>query len=158
RHGQSIAIDIRLLNLARPIQPVWSERFELQTSELHRLNEIVTGRVVGSIDPVILFIEGQPNRPERYAPTALLLLALPLLYSMEREKFEGAGELINQAMVVDCQNGMTRAWAALWQIAHVVQGWAQDAAESLAIAETLSLQAIEIEPDNAEALGIYAHI
>jgi tetratricopeptide (TPR) repeat protein len=158
RHGQSMAIDIRLLNLTRPIQPVWSERFELQTSELHRLNEIVTGRVVGSIDPVILFIEGQPNRREHYGATGLLLLALPLLHSMEREKFERAGELINQAMVIDSGNGMARAWAALWHIAHVVQGWAHNAAESLAVAETLSLQAIEIDPGNAEALGIYAHI
>jgi len=158
RHGQSIAIDIRLLNLTRPIQPVWSERFELQTSQLHRLNEIVTGRVVGSIDPVILFIEGQPNRREHYGATGLLLLALPLLHSMEREKFERAGELINQALLIDSRNAMARAWAALWRIAHVVQGWAHDAAASLVSAETLSLQAIEIDPDNAEALGIYAHI
>jgi len=158
RRGQSIALDIRLLNLTRPVQPVWSERFELQTSELYRLNEIVTGRVVGSIDPVILFIEGQPNRREHYGATGLLLLALPLLHSMEREKFERAGELINQAMVIDSRNGMARAWAALWQIAHVVQGWARDAAESVTVAETLSLQAIQIDPYNAEALGIYAHI
>jgi TolB-like protein len=158
RRGQSIAIDVRLLDLTRRAQPVWSERFELKTSELHRLNEIVTGRVVGSIDPVILFIEGQPNRREHYGATGLLLLALPLLHSMEREKFERAGELINQALLIDSRNGMARAWAALWRIAHVVQGWAHDAGESLASAETLSLQAIEIDPDNAEALGIYAHI
>jgi len=37
------------------------------------------------------------------------------------------------------------------------QGWAQDVARTLAIAETLSLKAFEIDPDNAEALGIYAH-
>ncbi|MBV9428803.1 MAG: hypothetical protein JO084_13865 [Bradyrhizobiaceae bacterium] len=158
RHGQSIAIDVRLLDLTRRAQPVWSERFELQTNELHRLNEIVTGRVVGSIDPVILFIEGQPNRREHYGATGLLLMALPLLHSMEQEKLERAGELINQAMVVDPHNAMAWAWAALWHIARIVQGGAHDADASLSVAESLSLQAIEIDPDNAEALGIYAHI
>jgi TolB-like protein/Flp pilus assembly protein TadD len=158
RHGQSIAIDVRLLDLTRRAQPVWSERFELQTNELHRLNEIVTGRVVGCIDPLILFIEGQPNRREHYGATGLLLMALPLLHSMEQEKLERAGELINQAMVVDPHNAMARAWTALWHIARIVQGWADDVDASLAVAESLSLQAIEIDPDNAEALGIYAHI
>lgn len=158
RRGQAIAIDVRLLDLTRGAQPVWSERFELQTSELHRLSEIVTSRVVGSIDPVILFIEGQPNRREHYGATGLLLLALPLLHSMERERLERAGELIDQAMAIDPRNAMAPAWAALWHIARIVQGWSHDNTASLAIAETLSLQAIEIDPDNAEALGIYAHI
>src|SRR5262249_35148558 len=52
RHGGLIEINVRLLDLARRTQPVWSERFELQATELHKLNEMVTRRVVGSIDPV----------------------------------------------------------------------------------------------------------
>jgi len=157
RQGRFIQINVRLLDLTRHTQPVWSERFELETGELHRLNEMVTGRVVGSIDPVILFIEGQPNRREHYGATGLLLLAIPMLHSMEREKFERAGVLIHRAMEIDPRNAMARAWAALWHIARVGQGWAQDIAGTLATAEKLCLKAIEIDPDNAEALGIYAH-
>jgi TolB-like protein len=157
RHGSLIEINVRLLDLARRTQPLWSERFELEAGELHRLNEMVTGRVVGSIDPVILFIEGQPNRREHHGATGLLLLAIPLLHSMEREKFERAGTLIHQAMEIDPRNAMAPAWAALWHVARVGQGWAYDIAATLAIAESLSLKGIEIDPDNAEALGIYAH-
>jgi TolB-like protein/Flp pilus assembly protein TadD len=157
RRGRLIEINVRLLDLTRRTQPVWSERFELQTTELHRLNEMVTGRVVGSIDPVILFIEGQPNRRQHYGATGLLLLALPLLHSMEREKFERAGILIHQAMEIDPTNAMAPAWAAFWHITRVGQGWTQDNAGALAIAETLCCKAMEIDPDNAEALGIYAH-
>jgi TolB-like protein len=157
RHGRLIEINVRLLDLTRRTQPLWSERFELEAGELHRLNEMVTGRVVGSIDPVILFIEGQPNRREHYGATGLLLLAIPLLFSVERDKFERAGVLIHQAMEIDPKNAMAPAWAALWHITRVGQGWAQDIAATLAIAETLCLGAIEIDPDNAEALGIYAH-
>jgi tetratricopeptide (TPR) repeat protein len=157
RQGRLIQIDVRLLDLAGHAQPVWGERFELETGELHRLNEMVTGRVVGSIDPVILFIEGQPNRREQYGATGLLLLALPLLRSMEREKFERAGVLIYRAMEIDPKNAMAPAWAAFWHLTRVGQGWTQDNPGALATAEALCLKAIGIDPDNADALGIYAH-
>ncbi|HXW23125.1 MAG TPA: tetratricopeptide repeat protein [Xanthobacteraceae bacterium] len=157
RHGRFIEIDVRLLDLSRRTEPVWSERFELQASELHRLNEMVTGRVVGSIDPVTLFIEGQPNRRERYGATGLLLLAIPLLFSVERTKYERAGVLIHRAMEIDPKNATAPAWAAFWHITRVGQGWTQDVAGALATAETLCRKAIEIDPDNAEALGFYAH-
>jgi TolB-like protein/tetratricopeptide (TPR) repeat protein len=157
RHGRLIEINIRLLDLTRRTQPVWNERFELEGTELHRLNEVVTGRVVGSIDPVILFIEGQPNRRQHYGATGLLLLAIPLHFSLEREKFERAGVLIHKAMEIDPKNAMAPAWAANWHLTRVGQGWTSDLATTLATAETLCLKAIELDPDNAEALGIYAH-
>ena len=157
RRGRLIEVKVRLLDLTRRTQPVWNERFELEAGELHRLNEMVTGRVVCKIDPIILYIEGQPNRRERYGATGMLLLAMPLLFSMERPKFERAGALIHQAMEIDPQNSMAPAWAACWHLTRVGQGWAQDLAGALATAETLCLKAIEIDPDNADALGIYAH-
>jgi TolB-like protein len=157
RRGRLVEVKVRLLDLARRTQPVWSERFELEAGELHRLNEMVTGRVVCKIDPIILYIEGQPNRRERYGATGMLLLAMPLLFSMERPKFERAGQMIHQAMEIDPQNAMAPAWAACWHLTRVGQGWAQDLAAALATAETLCLKAIEIDPDNADALGIYAH-
>lgn len=157
RHGNLVQVVVRLLDLTRCTQPVWNERFELPAGELHRLNEMVTGRVVASIDPIILYIEGQPNRREHYGATGMLLLALPLVFSMDRAKFARAGELIHQAMEIDPQNAMALAWAAWWHVTRVGQGWAQDLAAALATAETLCLKAIEIDPDNADALGIYAH-
>jgi TolB-like protein len=157
RRGRLIKVEVRLLDLTRRTQPVWSERFELEARELHRLNEMVTGRVVCKIDPIILYIEGQPNRREYYGATGMLLLAMPLLFSMERSKFERAGELIHQAMEIDPKNAMAPAWAACWHLTRCGQGWAHDLAAALATAETLCLKAIEVDPDNADALGIYAH-
>lgn len=157
RQGRLVEISVRLLDLTRRTEPVWSKCFKLHAHELHRLNEMVIGPVVTNIDPIILFIEGQPTRRERYGATGLLLLAIPLLYSVERRKFERARALIYRAMEIDPQNAMVLAWAACWHLTHIGQGWAQDNAGTLATAEALCLKAIEIDPDNAEALGIYAH-
>jgi tetratricopeptide (TPR) repeat protein len=77
---------------------------------------------------------------------------------MERQKFERAGVLIRQAVEIDPQNAMALAWAAWWHLTRVGQGWAQHFAAALATAESLCLKAIETDPGNADALGIYAHI
>lgn len=156
--GDRLQISVQLLEVSPDIRPVWSDRFDLAVGELHLLDERVTARIVGRIDPVILFIEGQPRRRERYGATGLLLRAIPLMYSMQREKYEEAGKLIRQAMEIDPENAMAAAWAAHWQVFYVGQGWATDGAHALAAAQQHAVRAIQLDPDNAEALGIYAHV
>jgi DNA-binding SARP family transcriptional activator/Flp pilus assembly protein TadD len=158
KNGKSVQISVRLLDVAKLARPVWSDRFELAIDELHLLDERITARIVGRIDPVILFIEGQPRQRERYGATGLLLLAIPLMHGMERDKYEQAGELINRALDIDPNDAMALAWAAHWQVYHVGQGWAKDPAQALATAQIRALNAIKLDPENAEALGIYAHI
>jgi TolB-like protein len=157
-NGKYIRISVRLMDLAEYAQPVWNEHFSLATGELHRLNELVTARIVESIDPIILFIEGQPKRREHYGATGLLLLAVPLIFSMEREKYEEAGRLIDRALDIEPDSAMVAAWAAYWHLFYAAQRWTQDIAQTRAVAQYHALRAIRLDPDNAEALGIYAHI
>jgi DNA-binding SARP family transcriptional activator len=156
-NGERYQISVRLLDLTRYASPVWSDRFELATDELHKVDEMVTAKIVGRIDPVILFIEGQPKRRENHGATGLLLRAIPMVYSMERAKFEEAGRLIKRALEIDPNDTMALAWAAYWEMWHVGQGWTADPVATLGTAEGYCLRAMKIDPDNAEALGIYAH-
>jgi DNA-binding SARP family transcriptional activator len=155
--GRQLQISVRILDLAGQAQPVWSERFDIALSHLHRLDELVTTRIVGLIDPVILHIEGQPKRRERYGATGLLLLAIPMTFSMEREKYEQAGKLIQHALALEPDNAMAHAWAAHWHLFYGGQGWAKDFDKTNERAEHHALKAITLDPENAEALGIYAH-
>jgi DNA-binding SARP family transcriptional activator/TolB-like protein/Flp pilus assembly protein TadD len=157
KHGKEYHIEVWLLDLSQRTRPVWSDRFELGINELHRLNEMVTGRVVASIDPVILFIEGQPRRRERYGATGLLLLALPLIYSMEQQKYQQAGNLIQRALAIEPENSMAVTLLAYWHLWHVGQCWTPDSAKTLSTTEALCLRAMELDPENSEAMGIYAH-
>jgi DNA-binding SARP family transcriptional activator len=158
KSGDRLQINVRLLELAHDAQPVWSDRFELAEGQLHLLDELVTARIVGRIDPVILFIEGRPRRRERYGATGLLLRAIPLMYSMRQAQYHEAGELITQAMEMDPDNAMAAAWGAHWQVFYVGQGWARDIEQALATAQQHALRAIHLDPNNAEALGIYGHV
>jgi DNA-binding SARP family transcriptional activator/TolB-like protein len=156
-NGKYVHIDVRLMELADYAKPVWRECFELPVGELHRLNELVTTRIVGWIDPVILFIEGQPKRREHYGATGLLLLAIPLIFSMERKKYEEAGRLIARALEIEPDNAMVAAWAAHWHLFYAGQGWSQNVERTHEITQSFALRAIKLDPNNAEALGIYAH-
>ncbi len=151
-------INVRLLDLTHYASPVWSNRFELAIDKLHQLDEVVTSRIAGQIDPVILYIEGQPKRRERYGATGLLMQAIPLMYSMEREKYARAGDYIRSALESDPENAMAAAWAAHWEIFLAGQGWTQDVDGTFRNARELALRAIKLDPDNAEALAIFAHI
>jgi len=155
--GRQLQISVRLLDLGGQAQPVWSERFDIALSHLHRLDELVTTRIVGRIDPVILHIEGQPRRRERYGATGLLLLAIPLTFSMERKQYEEAGRLIQQALALEPDNAMAEAWAAHWHLFYGGQGWAKDFDKTNEQVQQHALRAIALDPENAEALGIYAH-
>ena len=153
-----LQISVRLLDLAQEARPVWSDRFDLSSDELDQLHDRVIAPVVARIDPVILFIEGQQERPQRSGATGLVLQAIPLMYSLERDKYEHAGQLIEQAMQLDPDNAKAAAWGAFWHVWHTGQGWADDPAQAFANAQELALRAIKLDPENAEALGVYAHI
>ena len=156
--GDQYQISVRLLDLTRYATPVWSHRFELGKGEPHSVDDEVIARIVGQIDPVILFIEGKPKRSEKIEATGLLLRAQPLLYSMEREKYEEAGRYIEKALDLEPDNAMAHAWAAYWHLFYVGQGWPDNLGDTIAVIQDHALRAIKLDPDNAEALGIYAHI
>jgi DNA-binding SARP family transcriptional activator/TolB-like protein len=151
-------LSVRLLDVADEPRPVWSDRFDLAAAMLDQVNALVVAPVVARIDPVILFIEGQEKRPRDLGADGLVLQAIPLMYSMEQDKYEEAGRLIGRALDADSANANVLAWAAYWQVWHVGQGWAHDPVAAFATAQDLAVRAIRIDPENAEALGIYAHI
>jgi len=156
-NGEKYRINVRLLDLTKYASPVWSERFELGVDEFYRLDEVVAP-IVGRIDPLILFIEGQPKRRDKAGAISLIMQAMPMIYSWEREKFKMAGDLLDKALRIEPDNAMVLAWAAHWRMSHVGQAWTKNPARELEAAEQLCIKAIRIDPDNAEALGIYAHI
>jgi DNA-binding SARP family transcriptional activator/tetratricopeptide (TPR) repeat protein len=154
--AQRVQLGVRLLDVYQ--QLVWSDRFDIPAAETDDLNERTVGPVVARIEPVILFIEGQRRKGPRLAADSLVLKAIPLMYSMEREKYEAAGRLIADALKAEDSNANVLAWAAYWQVWYVGQGWADDPAQALATAQDRAVRAIRVDPENAEALGIYGHI
>jgi DNA-binding SARP family transcriptional activator len=156
--ARRVQLSVRLLDVGNHFQLVWSNRFDIPAAELDDLNERIVGPIVARIEPVILFTEGQQKRGHPLDADALVLKAMPLMYSMERGKYEAAGRLIAQALSADESNANVLAWAAYWQVWQVGQGWADDPDQALVTAQDYAVRAIRLDPENAEALGIYGHI
>ena len=80
------------------------------------------------------------------------------MYTMQRDKYEIAGQHLRDAMGEDTENSRVIAWAAYWHVFHVGQKWANDPAAENKEASALAVRALQIDPYNAEALGISGHI
>jgi tetratricopeptide (TPR) repeat protein len=158
RDGKRVQISVRLLDLGECARTAWSDSVVLAVGQLQEWSELVATRIAGGIDPVVFFLDGQPQRSGRAGARDLLRLAIPLMYSMERRKYEAAGKLLNRALQLEPDNGTAVAWAGYWQVFHVGQGWAHDIAVASGIAQVRASTAIKLNPDNAETLIICAHI
>lgn len=158
RGAEKISISIRLLDIGQDIRPVWSDRFELETSMMDQLHDRVVAPVVARIDPAILFIEGKQTAQRRSGATSLVLQALPLLLLLRRDGFERAGELLQQALLQDPQNAKAAAWKALWHVIHIGQGWTDEPLVDRKEAQELAFRAVKNDPESAEAHAVCGHI
>jgi adenylate cyclase len=155
--GKHPQVSIRLLDLGAYARTVWSERTVLAVDKLRKWSELVATRVIGGIDPIVLFFDGQLRRRRRDGANGPLLLAIPLMHSLERRKYEEAGHLIDQALALEPDNAVALAWAAFWQVLYFGQGWTQDLAVACAIAQKRARAALELGSDDAEILSICGH-
>jgi tetratricopeptide (TPR) repeat protein len=156
--GKHALVSVRLLDIGECARTVWSERFVLAAGKLPGWSKLAATRIVGGIDPVTSFFDGHPRRRKRRGATGLLLLAIPLMSSMERRKYDEAGRLIDRALEIEPDNAMAAAWAAFWQVLYFGQGWTQNFVKASAIAQTRARSAIALNPDDAETLAICGHV
>jgi tetratricopeptide (TPR) repeat protein len=157
-NGENFQVSVRLFDVDGYVRPVWSDRFDLNAEMLDRVDEFVISPVAARINPIILSAEGQKSHAQHFEPYRCVPHAIQLMLSMERDKFDTAGQILTEMAVCDPNDSMVAAWRAYWHVFYWGQGWASDQAEALAVAQELALKAIRGDPGNAEALAIYAHV
>jgi hypothetical protein len=158
RDGGRGQVSVRLLDLGECARTVWSEHGVVVLGELDQWSSFVVSRIGGGIDPVTLFFDGRPTQRKRDGATGLLLAAIPLMFTLDRRKYEEAGRLINRALDLEPDNAMAAAWAALWQVFYFGQGWTQNFVKASAIAQIRARTALALNPDDAETLAICGHV
>ncbi len=152
-------INVRLLDLKTDATPVWTSTFDLPADSLNLIDLRIIAPIVAQIDPVILYIEGQPkNGDENDDALGCVMRAIPLLNTMERDNYEEGGRLIERALALEPDNAVVLSWAAYWHVFYIGQGWTQNFEHTSRTAVDYARRATQIDPKNAEALAIYAHI
>lgn len=156
-NGQDTGINLRVLDLAGDARAIWSKCLDPTSRDAHRIGELAATHIVGCIDPGPPPVEDTLKTSRRYGATGFLRRAVPLIFSMEREKFRQAGELLKLALEMEPDDGEIAAWAARWQQFNITLGYTAHSQQEFNKVRDFALRAIKLNPDNAEALGMYAH-
>jgi adenylate cyclase len=139
---------------------IWIDRYDGDLTELFDLQEHIATRIVWSLTPHLREAELKSvrrKRPENMNAYDLLLRGIDLLYHMNQEDFARGGELLRQAIKADDGYAAAHAYASLWQVHNINQGWATNFAADSNEALRLAAAAVDRDPADGFALAIYGH-
>lgn len=139
---------------------IWTDRYDGDIADLFDLQERIATRIVWSIAPHVHEAElkaAMRKRPESMNAYDLLLQAIDLLYRMNPTDFRRAGELLHKAIAVDDTYAQAYAYASLWQVHNINQGWTTDQRADSIEAARLAAAAVARDPADGFALAIDGH-
>jgi class 3 adenylate cyclase/tetratricopeptide (TPR) repeat protein len=130
---------------------------EEDAAELFALQDRLTEQVVQTLAPNIRMAELrriERKRPENFDAYDYFLRGLDLIYRLDREEFEQARRMFQDAIRRDPEYAPPYAFTALWHSIYANQGWASDRrAESAKVAD-FSAAALLRDPNNVWALAL----
>jgi len=139
---------------------IWADRYDGNLSELFDLQDRIASRIVWSLAPHVREAEVRRalrKRPESMNAYDLVLQAIDLIYRMNFAEFSRARGLLQQAISLDDSYALAYAYAAMWLMHGINQGWTSDQLADSQEAERLAAEACRRDPANGFALAIHAH-
>jgi adenylate cyclase len=140
---------------------IWTDRYDGDLANLFDLQEHIATRIVWSIAPHVRETELKlvmRKRPENMNAYDLLMRAIDLLYRMTPSEFVQAGKLLRDAIAADDTYATAYAYAALWQVHNINQGWTTNLEADSIDAVRLAVAAVDRDPCDGFALAILGHI
>lgn len=135
-------------------QVVWSERIQVEASELLRKNEIFSD-VANEIHRAIVDLEMR-RVATHPVPTLesyeVLMAAVALMHRLSRVDFDRAGSLLDALIERIPHNPAPLAWKSRWHVLRVVQGWSTDRMQEAQRALSYTHRALDLDPTNSAAL------
>jgi adenylate cyclase len=136
---------------------LWADKIDGALEDVFELQDEVTLRVVGAIEPSI--IQAEINRVQ-VKPTSnldaydLYLRAVSIHYSQTRTDLDEALRLLDQAIALDPNYSLAKAFASSIHVVKVSQGWASP--EGIARAVQLAREALNSGRDEPKTITFAA--
>jgi adenylate cyclase len=137
---------------------LWADRIDGALEDVFALQDEVTARVVGAIEPSIT---GAEISRAQLKPTSsldaydLYLKALAVHYAQTRSALDEALDLLGQAIARDPNYSWAKAFAAYIHVLRVNQGWATPEERAKAVA--LAREALLTSRDDPNTLAFAGH-
>jgi len=138
-----------------------TDRYDGQPAELFDMQDRIAAQVVAALAPAVRQQElqrAQRKRPDSMTAYDLVLQALDLTHAFERDSFDRARGLLQQAIALDPHYAPAWSHAALWHMFRIGQGWSPDMQADAAEAARCAAAAIARDRHDARALAIHGHM
>ena len=163
RIGDQIRVTLRLQDMRSAAEVIWAKNFDGAPDDLLAFLDRIVEQTAAQVDPELMLREGaraaeQVVRDGIVPASVLVLASIPAIYRLERNGFEAAGHMLEEAVRIAPDNAMAQAWFAHWQVMAVGQGWEPDEAAAIVRAGVSAERAIMLDPSDARALTIAGHV
>ena len=136
---------------------LWAERFDGDLDDIFDLQDRITEKVVGAIEPQIRRAEierARRKRPENLEAYDHFLQALPLVYAMRPDDNEKALELLFEVLRLDPGFAPASAFAAWCYEQRVTRGWPMVGEDDVEQAVRLSRAALAADTDDENTIAV----
>ena len=136
---------------------VWSSRFDGAIDEFFDLEDRITEQVAGALQPSIRIAEierSRRKRPQDLGSYDYTMRAMPHVWALEKEESAKALGLLEKALVIDPEYPLALSLAGWCHAQRSVYNWADDIAESQAMARSLAERAAEMSGDDPTTLAV----
>jgi adenylate cyclase len=136
---------------------VWSSRFDGAVEDFFNLEDRITEQVAGALQPSIRVAEierSRRKRPQDLGSYDYTMRAMPHVWALEKEESGKALELLEKALAIDPEFPLALSLAGWCHAQRSVYNWADDIAESQALARSLAERAAEMSGDDPIILAV----
>ncbi|MGY4160149.1 MULTISPECIES: adenylate/guanylate cyclase domain-containing protein [unclassified Bradyrhizobium] len=159
RADKQLRIGVELKDVEAGIV-LWADHYDGNVSELFEFQSRIATRIVWSIAPQVREAElkrALRKRSDNLNAYELLMKAIDFMYRMNFFDFSRAGELLQAAIASDPNYATPYAYAALWHIHNVAQGWGAEGGPDAAEGARLAAAAVDRAPADGFALAVLGH-
>ena len=136
---------------------VWSSRFDGAVEEFFDLEDRITEQVAGALQPSIRIAEierSRRKRPQDLGSYDYTMRAMPHVWALEKEESVKALDLLEKALAIDPEYPLALSLAGWCHAQRSVYNWADDIAQSQAMARSLAERAAEMSGDDPIILTV----
>lgn len=160
RAGRSLRLDVALFQPPLPAA-IWQRDFTGRDDDVFSFQQDIARQVAGAMAPQVEQAEigrvhGRPTtRVDAYD---CLLRALDGLYNFGQPAFDGAGDLLRQAIALDPDYAQAHACLAMWHNFRFGEGRSAHVSADAQAAYTLAMRAVQLDPRDDIALSVAGHV
>jgi adenylate cyclase len=152
----NVRVTCRVWEAGAAVQ-LWAERYDGASQDIFEIQDAITSKVVGALQPTILAAETERSRrkrPESLVAYDYVLKALPLVWRLERESNERALDLLSNALQFEPDYALALSLKAWCHAQRATYNWTTDVASDRQRSLDLAERAVMLSEEDGLVLTV----